>query len=473
MGKETNQISTIDKISFGIGDLGNGLSMQIIGSYLVFFMTAILGVPGTMAGLIVGVSIFWDAVTDPIMGYISDHTRSEKYGRRHLYLMIGMLGVSISNIALFSLPVKMDMLFKVVLITFFILLYKTSITILVTPYTALGSELSSDYNERARIQSIKSIFFTLGVGLSMVAGMRFFFNSSDAFPLGQLNPAGYRNMAIVTAAFSMSSMSLCIYNTKKYIPRLNKQRMDEKQRHSVKDILNALTSSFSNQAFKFVALSYMFSNIATAFTNNMGIHVFTYTFGFQNTSISTIFALQILFNILSQPLWIKYIERYDKKRSILLALSLVAIGCVYVIGLIPFRTLIQGETNFFIPYAILAGLGTGAWFVPASMVADAIDLEELEVGHRSEATYFGSMTFIYKLSQALTVPIIGILLEAVAFNANASTQTPSTQVALALILGIGTLLGIFFAALSIGRYPLSKEKIRKIQEELSSKTVES
>ncbi|MBN2850458.1 MAG: MFS transporter, partial [Erysipelotrichaceae bacterium] len=114
MEKETNQISTIDKISFGIGDLGNGLSMQIIGSYLVFFMTAILGVPGTMAGLIVGVSIFWDAVTDPLMGYISDHTRSDKYGRRHLYLMIGMLGVSISNIALFSLPVKMDMLFKVI-----------------------------------------------------------------------------------------------------------------------------------------------------------------------------------------------------------------------------------------------------------------------------------------------------------------------------------------------------------------------
>lgn len=85
-----------DKFSYGIGNLGVGVAMQVVGTYLVFFSTAILGISGSLVGIAVGFSVFWDAITDPVMGYISDITRSKRFGRRHLYLIIGALGVALT-----------------------------------------------------------------------------------------------------------------------------------------------------------------------------------------------------------------------------------------------------------------------------------------------------------------------------------------------------------------------------------------
>jgi Na+/melibiose symporter-like transporter len=88
--KVTNRnIPIIDKVGYGVGNLSIGIAMQVVGTYLVFFSTVILGIPGYLVGLAVSISIFWDAITDPLMGYLSDITKSKIFGRRHLYLIIG------------------------------------------------------------------------------------------------------------------------------------------------------------------------------------------------------------------------------------------------------------------------------------------------------------------------------------------------------------------------------------------------
>lgn len=151
-----------DKFSYGIGNLGVGVAMQVVGTYLVFFSTAILGISGSLVGIAVGFSVFWDAITDPVMGYISDITRSKRYGRRHLYLIIGALGVALTITLMWIIPSTLNSNLKFFLLFIDIILFKTFITIYVTPYTALGAELSTDYHERTSVQSIKTIFFLLG-----------------------------------------------------------------------------------------------------------------------------------------------------------------------------------------------------------------------------------------------------------------------------------------------------------------------
>jgi len=474
MTEKTKQISTKDKVAYGLGDMGNGIAMQIVGSYLFFFMTTILHIPSYIAGLAVGVSIVWDAVTDPIMGYISDNTKSRRFGRRHIYLIIGMIGVALTIIGLFFIPIDSSLTLKVSLIFILIILYKTFITILVTPFTALGAELSSDYHERTRIQSIRSVFYMLGIALSMVAGMYIFFQPNAKYPVGQLNPEAYKNMAIVTAIGTVILISIAFRATRKYIPRLNQHLIFKTNDKMSSKIFSTFLNTMKNKAFALIALSYMFNNIATAFVNIIGLHVFTYTFGFSNTEFSIIIGLQFFFSILSQPLWMYLVHEMDKKKCVLLALSITIGISMYFVLLAVFNRQVESQIIYFIPYAIFAGIGTGALFtIPASMVADTIDLEELETGIRTEGVYFGSMTFFYKLAQSITVFIIGGLLTFIGFNSHLSVQSPDTRLYLGLILGFGVAISMLLSYWSISKYTLTKESILSIQAKLQAKALEA
>jgi GPH family glycoside/pentoside/hexuronide:cation symporter len=463
------KLPLIDKIAYGFGDLGNGLAMQVVGSYLVFFMTSILHIPGTISGLAIGVSIFWDAITDPIMGYISDNTRSKKYGRRHGYLLIGAIGVSFSILGLFFIPLNASLSIKVLLIFIFIISYKTFITILVTPYTALGSELSQDYAERTQIQSIRSIFFMAGVALMMVGGMYVFFQPTDQYPIGQLNPQAYTNIAIFSAVASLIAILVVYFKTRKYIGPLSHHHGLLGEASSIKLIMKTFMDTYKNRAFVFVATAYMFSNIATAIVNNIGIHVFTYAFAFDSTMIAIVIGVQFLFAILSQPLWVFLVDKTDKKSALLLGLFITFIAAMIFLLISLFHNSFQQNFWIFMPYAIIAGIGTGAMFsIPSSMVGDTIDVEELKTGIRNEGVYFGSMTLFYKSSQAIVVFLLGILLDLIGFNSHLTVQAPFTQLALGLILSLGCGFAVILSSWSIYKYPLSKKRVLEIREQLSS-----
>jgi len=462
------KLPLLDKIAYGFGDLGNGLAMQVVGSYLVFFMTSILHIPGTIAGLAIGVSIFWDAITDPIMGYISDNTRSKKYGRRHGYLLIGAIGVSISILGLFYIPVSASLALKVALIFVFIITYKSFITVLVTPYTALGSELSQDYKERTQIQSIRSVFFMSGIALIMVFGMYVFFQPTAQYPIGQLNPNAYTSIALFTSIASLAAILVVYFKTRKYIGPLSQHHKVKSEASSVTRILKTFLETYKNRPFVFVATAYMFSNIATAIVNNIGIHVFTYTFAFSSTMIAIVIGVQFFFSILSQPFWVFLVGKSDKKRALLLGLFLTFLATLYFLGVTIFHTSLQQNFWIFMPYSILGGIGTGAMFsIPASMVGDTIDVDELQSGVRNEGVYFGSMTLFYKSSQAIVVFLIGVLLDLIGFSSHVTVQAPFTQLALGLILSVGCGLAVLMSAWCIQHYPLSKQDVTDMHKQLT------
>ncbi len=463
------KLPLIDKVAYGFGDLGNGLAMQVVGSYLVFFMTSILHIPGTIAGLAIGISIFWDAITDPIMGYISDNTRSKKFGRRHGYLLIGAIGVSISILGLFFIPLDSSLTVKVTLIFVFIISYKTFITILVTPYTALGSELSQGYEERTQIQSIRSIFFMSGVALMMVGGMYVFFRSTAQYPTGQLNPQGYTNIALFTAVFSLAAILVVYFKTKKYIEPLSKNHGLLGEASSIGLILKTFMNTYKNGAFVAVATSYMFCNIATAIVNNIGIHVFTYSFAFDSSMIATVIGVQFFFSIISQPIWVYLVGKFDKRSALLMGLLITFGAAMYFMVIAFLHSSFQQSIWIFMPYSVVAGIGTGAMFsIPSSMVGDTIDVEELNSGIRNEGVFFGSMTLFYKSSQAVVVFILGVLLDLIGFNSHITIQAESTQLFLGLILSLGCALAVVLSGLSIYRYPLSKKRVLEIREQLSA-----
>lgn len=465
---QNKKIQFKDKLGYGIGNLSVGIAMQVVGTYLVFFSTVILGIPGYLVGLAVGFSVFWDAITDPVMGYISDITKSKRFGRRHLYLIIGSIGVALTLTLMWIIPSNLNTNIKFILLFIDIILFKTFITIYVTPYTALGAELSSDYHERTSIQSIKTIFFLLGLAFVSVAGLYLFFQPTIEFPHGQLNPESYQNIGYTSAFIVLITSFICIWNTKKYIPKLNRNQTIENKGNNINLFIDSLKSTIRNKAFRAVALCYLFNNLASAFLSNIGLHVFTYTFVLTSQQIAIILGLQFLMSILSQPLWMMIASKYDKKPSMIFGLLLSFFAGILFVGLVLFRTYVISNVFYFFPYAIIAGFGTGALFtLPLSMVADTIDYDELNRGYRFEGFYFGSLTLYYKLSQSIAIFFIGVLLDLIRFNSALSSQSEFTLISLGLILGFGTMISFTLSYLSLRMYDLNKEKVIEIQSKIS------
>lgn len=454
-----NKVTSLEKLGYGIGNLGFGIVFQCLASYLLFYTTAVLGLPGKYIGAIMGIGVFWDAITDPLMGYISDITTIRKWGKRHLYLLIGTIAITILNYILWNINIDAGNGIKLILILVYVMLLKTSLTVYGTPYTALGAEISSDYNERTSIQSYKTVFFLIGLAFPMVVGLILFFKPTPEFPVGQLNPIGYNKMGITTSIIMLITGAICIITTKKYIPNTMQSVVKKKQ-----NIYIMFIEALKNKYFIYIFWGYLAVNISSALIGSLGLHVFTYTFKQNSINIAITMGLFFIMSIISLPFWLWYSRRKDKQPAMMTAIKLSLVGSVMFIITVLLRKYIISRTYLIIPVVGMIGFGSGGLFMlPPSMTADTIDYEEHKKGFRSEGIYYGCMTFGYKITQSIVLFIVGILLDVIKFDDGLLVQTEFTSIMLGLILTIGSTLALTAALVSYKKYNLSKEQIEKIQ----------
>jgi len=455
-----------DKIAYGAGNFATGISMQILGTYLVFYSTAVLGLPGSVIGAVMGGSILWDALTDPVMGYVSDKTSHKGLGRRHPYMIFGALGIALTNYLVWNIDPRFNSNIKMVLICGLVILLKTFLTVYVTPYTALGAELSMDYNERTRIQSIKAVFFVLGLGFVSVAGLYWFFRPAPGYPLGQLNPAAYSLMALVSSLVVLASAVACIVPTIKQVPRI-RERSKAFLHEAPVNFKDSVARAFKNLPYRRVVLAYMFSNLASAFLANLGLLVFTYTFGLGSGDIAMIIGIQFFFAVISQAPWAVLSCKKSKRYALIGGFLLSLLGTLYFTILVFLQDLVFGKPWVFLPFSITVGFGIGALFtLPLSMVADTVDLDEAEGGSRNEGVYFGTLTLVYKLAQALTLVLIGFFLDLSGFDSSLQTQERHTLLAMGLVLGLGGFVCFVFAIISVWRYDLDQQAVAACRERI-------
>lgn len=472
MGGNTHQFTDkklllIDKIGYGSGNLGFGFVLQIITSFLVFYSTAVLNLPGSLVGLVISISVVWDALSDPVMGHVSDKTNISIFGRRHLYILIGVFGIAIFNYLLWIISPSLPTTIKFIWIFVIIVLVKTFMTIFITPYTALGAELSYDYHERTSIQSIKTSFFLLGLFFGAALGLFLFFQPTAEFPVGQLNPNAYKYMGITSSLLMLLFGLVSFFTTIKYVPymRSNQQKHHKKQNFS--NIFKSFVEAIKNKNYRAVVFGYLFTNISAALIGTIGLHIFTYTFFMGSSKIGIILGVQLIVSILSQPIWTILSKKMEKKPAVMLGLWISIFGSVIFIVLVLLKTIVIENYLYFLPFSIFAGFGTGALYtIPLSMIADTTDEEELRSGFRKEGVYFGGMTFGYKLSQSVSIFLLGILLDLINFDATQRVQSEFVVNILGLILPIGSIISFGLGIYFYRSYSLTEKKIQKIQLQL-------
>ena len=462
-----NKVKRADKLAYGVGNMSYGVMMQMVGAYIVFYGTVILGLPGKLIGLVVSIGVVWDAVTDPVMGYISDNTRLKYFGRRHLYLLTGAIGMAVFGLMIFTIDSRLDATIKAILLVFDLLMLKTFSTIYATPYMALGAEMCSDYEERTSIQSYKTIFFLISMVFPTIICMLIFFRPTPEFPKGQLNPAAYINMGITGAIITVATGLVCYFATIKYVPNLPKAAEKSEGRIRMMNVYYSFFELLKNNDYRAIVLGYMFTNIASAIVSSVGLHMFTYTYNLSNVSMSMLFGMMFFAAAVTQPLWISIAKKKEKKGAVLIGSYAMMASTVLFVIILPFRDIISDMPYVILPIMALLGFGMGGMLLlPYSMVADTLDLGELHTGQRNEGTYLGCMTFTYKISQAVAIFLFGMALDLICFNSSLPRQSEFTSIALGLALPIGCFIAIFFSFIAYKKYSLTEADVRETQRKI-------
>src|SRR4030042_1770851 len=356
------------KLSFGIGDISNNIFIVTTGMYLLFFMTNVLGIAPALAGTMLLFPKLWDVISDPLMGMLSDVTRS-RFGRRRPYLLYGAVPFGVAFFVLFIAPGHQTEFANALQISLLFALGCTAFTVVNVPYASMVPEMSDDYNERISITSFRMVFASVG---ALLAG-------ALALPLVQAGGGGadgFQFMGIVFGVVIVISCLACFFGTKRapsLPPKKDMPPMKEQIRIAAK-----------NYPFVMLMTSYFLQALAIGVMMAGFVYYVKYAMGLPETAMNVAFPIFMITGILFIPVWVAVGKRFGKIKS-------------YYVGLAIF-TVMMGSLFFtnasllwlFYVQVFLAGIGFSSFqLFPFSMLPDTIEYDQMQSGLRREGVFSG------------------------------------------------------------------------------------
>lgn len=442
------RLSSTKKIGYGIGNLGFSAISQALSTLLMFFGTSVAGIPGTLVGLCVAIGTVWDAVTDPIVGFISDNSSNYGMGRRERYVLIASFFIATSNMLIWCLPLNLSNGQKFSWLLIAILIYETAETFFATPYSALGYEMTTNDYDSTSIQASKSVFGLIGMILPSVLMMLFMEKTTERI--------GYIKIGLTCSILLLVCSVVCVL----MLCRKNKKKMVQnypifQKKLSIWNAFSVFFDFFKNKRYCAMIVGYSISTLATAFLTSIGMHVFTYSFHFSSSQISVLL-LCLLFSAMFAQLFLSKIAcKKGKINTLILFISITIFGIGLMAVLFLLRTFLTSTTNFYIciPIILLCGFGSGALYsLPFSIFSDIIAEENATKHTNQTATFSGVMTFVFKISNALSLFLIGLILDLVHFDSSQPVQALKVQNSLGLILIIGVTSALALSIVFFSKY---------------------
>ena len=424
-------------IAYGMPGLGAGYMYLLMSLYVMKFSTDVLLIAPAVMGVIFSISRIWDAVSDPIAGYLSDRT-TFKYGRRRTWMLLSFIPISFGFLAVFSPPESMqgqslDLWMMIAILSFY-----SAITLFNVPHMALGAELSEDYHERTRLFGVRHIGFTLGSILSLVSMSLLI--SEENSPTGDV-----RELAGNLAFLAVAAMSLMIFFS---VSRLKEN--PEFQNRVNKNPFKAFRDVWVNPHAKILIIVLFIENLGGAVIGVLTLYVTQYIVEAPAWAPLIIFAY-MLPSALSVPLWIPLSKRFGKIRLWVFSLALTGIsfGGIFII---PFLDSVTERLIVMFIGATLGGMAAGCGgAIGPSVKGDVIDYDEYLTGERKEGSYFAALNFVFKSATGIMLLVTGFVLQFSGFIPN-QPQTMEVKIALISLYGLVPL--VFY---SLGAYLLHKK----------------
>ncbi len=403
------------KAGFGIGDLGGNLFFTAMGFYSLIYLTDTVGVAAALAGAAILLGKFWDAVTDPMMGYISDRTRS-RWGRRRPYLLFGALPLLFAMWYFFSAPdfgnaQTAGFLWAAAALC----LLNTAYTVVNIPYGSLTPELTKDYRERTSLNGFRFSFAVIGTILG----------AAVVLPIVNLAGGGRQGYPIVGLLFGaiMAGTILTTFFSVREPGRESMARPKEK-------FFATFLVVFKNKTYMRLAAVYTLNLTGITFVQTMLVYYFKYIY--QNEAMTTVAMLLLLgVAMLCIPVSVLTAKKIGKKRTYQIALVILAVSCFAMF----FFAHILGMM-FTFGVMVFAGVGIGFGYVPPfAMLPDVVEVDAVRTGSRKEGAYYGMWTFFSKIGVALAAALAGVFLSMAGFVPNLADQSSSAVFTIRLLIG--------------------------------------
>ena len=457
------------KINYSIGSVANGVKTDTFTFFLLFFYSNIIGLNPGLAGSAIFIALCIDAITDPLMGTISDRTNSS-LGRRHPYMFISFIPMSLGYILLFAPRQGWDMsqtdLF--LWMTVFTVLTRLGMTLFDIPHRAFGGEVTKDYQERTILMSWREAFGWIAGLSNAFLGYGIFFASTPEYPQGQLNPDAWFPFALTGAIVMMISVLYSSYSTKDEIKSLSKWTGNI----TLTDIFKELRIAIGNKSFLIFFFGNLFLSLSWGLANTLTLFVNTYFWEFEATQIKYFLPIYLMGTLLALYLTPKLVNLFDKRTIVMISISVVGIIApaafiFYNLGLTPENgsyELVMFISSFLIILITFNIIGN---MVRDSMVGDIADEVELDSGKRQEGILFATVGFMQKLNTGLGSFFAGQVLNFINFDR--SNHTAEQAYTLAFVQGPITTLLMIVPLIIFGFYSLSAKRHKEIIESLESR----
>ena len=444
------KLSLKTRLGYGIGDIAICLYWSGVGLYLLYFYTDVVGISPSMAGLIYGIGMLWDALTDPFMGYIAERTRT-KWGVYRPYLLFGNLPLALSFILLFWVPpFEGSMLFFFLLFTN--LLHRTCFTLVSVPFSSLTPRITSDSQERTNLTGFRMMGAQTGTNLMALL----------AFPIifwvgGENESLGFVVLASLAGLTAMAIHAITFVTVKE--PE-NDQGI-ERVGGSLSEAASAIGK---NGPFWLVFSATLIVGITTIFFGNNLIYYTKYALDLHEYQGTILFTSGIV-AFLSIPIRWAISNKLGKKITWLISSS-ITLTALMVFYIYPITLL-----NELLVLVAFLGFGSGPGGILFwSMLPDTIEYGEVHTGVRSESSLYGFMTFAQKGSIAFAIIILGVVLDAIGFQAN-EIQSKNTIDDMKAIMTLIPSIGVAISLIIIYFYPIDAKMHKELLEQLKEERI--
>ena len=436
------------KFVYGLGDLGFSLTSTILGAYFAIFLTDVVGIPAGTAAAALFIGRSWDYINDPIIGHISDRTRT-RWGRRRPFLLFGFLPLALAFALLWWRPPWDSVLALAIYYALAYVVFDTAATFNYMPYFALTPELTADYDERTSLSSYRMFFSILG---SLIAF------TLPLLLVGSFSPENAPRVLTMGAIFGIvSALPLLVV----FFGTRERQEYVEQVQPSLRQSLRAARG---NRPFLFALLMFLMTWLSVDIVQAT-LLFFVKHAAQREPQSDLIMATIFVTALLALPIWLWASGRWGKRWAFIGGIAFWALVQIVLISVTPATTLAP-----ILVLCVLAGVGvSAAHLLPWSIMPDAVEWDEWKTGERHEGMFYSLTTLAQKVASSIAVPLALLVLEITGYVPNAAQQPASALLGIRLVIGpvpaVLLCVGIAIAFF----YPLGREQHRQIVAELEER----
>jgi GPH family glycoside/pentoside/hexuronide:cation symporter len=433
-------------LTYCLPTVGCGFMFLLIGLYLMKFATDVLLIAPAAMGTIFGLSRIWDAISDPIAGYLSDRTQ-HRSGRRRPWIFASIFPIGLAYWMAWSPPASLTGTSLTLWMAVGVFGFYSAMTIFIVPHMSLGAELTSDYHDRSRIFGSRHVGWTIGSILALV-GMNFLIQAESVSVEASRSTASQLGLGTAVATAVLVGWAA-----------LRLRERPEFQGRGAERPFEAFADVWKNPHARLLLVVTLVENLGAATIGILTLYIAQYVVG--TPHLAPLFILCYMVpSFASVPLWIPISRRVGKKQLWMSSMVLTAFsfGGMFFLG--------EGDTVLISALAVSAGLAAGAGgTIAPSIQADVIDYDEYMTGQRKEGSYFAAWNFVFKASFGVTLMLTGYVLELSGFVPN-EVQSDDVKLALRSLYGLYPFVCFLAGALLFSRFSLDEAEYARIREAL-------